>query len=170
MSEIRDAVLAGRTWRRRPAGSWTWLDREARPGPAQPTGAQPDGRMSREAGTEWFVTLAGRQIPVTVESWRERTLAEARLAEGAVAGPVEIRSTLPGLVVAVNVAVGSEVEEGEALVTIEAMKMQNEVRAPRAGRIGRGGRQRRRSGGRRRPPAAPRLRRPGPGPPVQSDA
>jgi biotin carboxyl carrier protein len=39
-------------------------------------------------------------------------------------------------VVAVNVAVGSEVTEGEALITIEAMKMQNEVRAPRAGTIG----------------------------------
>jgi biotin carboxyl carrier protein len=88
------------------------------------------------AGTEWFVTLAGRRIPVTVQTWRERTLARARLAAGRATGPLEIRSTLPGLVVAVNVAEGSEVQEGDPLVTIEAMKMQNEVRAPRAGTIG----------------------------------
>ena len=36
---------------------------------------------------------------------------------------------------AINVADGDEVEEGASLLTIEAMKMQNEVRAPRAGRI-----------------------------------
>ncbi len=100
-----------------------------------------DGRRSllvhvEGAGTDWHVTLAGRRVPVTVQSWRERTLAEAQMAASAAAGPVEIRSTLPGLVVAVNVAVGSEVAEGEALITIEAMKMQNEVRAPRAGTIG----------------------------------
>ena len=100
-----------------------------------------DGRQGRIAhvegeGTDWFVTLAGRRIAVTVQSWRERTLAEARLAATAAAGPLEIRSTLPGLVVAVNVAVGAEVQEGDPLVTIEAMKMQNEVRAPRAGTIG----------------------------------
>jgi biotin carboxyl carrier protein len=100
-----------------------------------------DGRRSlllhvEGSGTDWHVTLAGRRIHVTVQSWRERTLAEARMAASAAAGPLEIRSTMPGLVVAVNVAVGSEVTEGEALITIEAMKMQNEVRAPRAGTIG----------------------------------
>jgi biotin carboxyl carrier protein len=119
------------------ASGWQleWLDR--------PRGIArlSDGRRSRiahveGAGTDWFVTLAGRRIAVTVQSWRERTLAEARLAAAEAAGPLEIRSTLPGLVVAVNVAVGSEVEEGDPLITIEAMKMQNEVRAPRAGTIG----------------------------------
>jgi biotin carboxyl carrier protein len=120
-----------------PASEWQldWLDR--RRGLARLS----DGQRSllvhvQGSGTEWFVTLAGRQIAVTVESWRERMLAEARLAEGAVAGPIEIRSTLPGLVVAVNVEIGSQVEEGEPLVTIEAMKMQNQVRAPRAGTVG----------------------------------
>ena len=100
-----------------------------------------DGRRSllvhvEGSGTNWHVTLAGRRIPVSVQSWRERTLAAAQMAASEAAGPVEIRSTLPGLVVAVNVAVGSEVAEGEPLITIEAMKMQNEVRAPRAGTIG----------------------------------
>ena len=86
-------------------------------------------------GSEWVVTLRGRRVPVTVRTWRERLLAEAETAAGSHEGPIEVRATLPGLVVAVGVAVGDEVAEGATLLTIEAMKMQNEVRAPRAGTV-----------------------------------
>lgn len=87
------------------------------------------------SGAEWHVTLAGRRIPVTVRSWRERVLAEAEVAARAGGGPIDVTATLPGLVVAVAVAEGDAVVEGQPLLTIEAMKMQNEVRAPRAGRV-----------------------------------
>ena len=87
------------------------------------------------SGTEWFVTLRGRRIPVGVRTWRERLMDEAERAATVHSGPVSVKATLPGLVVAVVVAVGDEVEEGAPLLTIEAMKMQNEVRAPRAGRV-----------------------------------
>jgi biotin carboxyl carrier protein len=46
-----------------------------------------------------------------------------------------VKATLPGLIVAVAVEAGTEVAEGMTLLTIEAMKMQNEVRAPRAGTV-----------------------------------
>jgi biotin carboxyl carrier protein len=91
--------------------------------------------LAEGQGSEWTVTLAGRRIPVSVRSWRERVLAEAETAARAHAGPVDVRATLPGLIVAVAVAAGDEVSDGAALLTIEAMKMQNEVRAPRAGRV-----------------------------------
>jgi acetyl/propionyl-CoA carboxylase alpha subunit len=87
------------------------------------------------SGSEWFVTVLGRRIPVSVRTWRERLMAEAEGAATVQSGPVAVKATLPGLVVAVLVAVGDEVEEGAPLLTIEAMKMQNEVRAPRAGRV-----------------------------------
>jgi acetyl/propionyl-CoA carboxylase alpha subunit len=87
------------------------------------------------SGTDWVVTLRGRRIPVGVRSWRERIMDEAETAARAHAGPIEVRATLPGLIVAVSVTAGDEVEAGAALLTIEAMKMQNEVRAPRAGRV-----------------------------------
>lgn len=87
------------------------------------------------SGSEWFVTLRGRRIPVTARTWRERLMADAERAATVHAGPVAVKATLPGLVVAVVVSVGDEVEEGAPLLTIEAMKMQNEVRAPRAGRV-----------------------------------
>jgi len=107
---------------------------------ARGIGQLTDGRIRvpvlvEGAGTDWAVTLRGRRVPVTVRSWRERILAEAETAAAEHSGPVEVKATLPGLVVAVAVAVGDEVAEGAALLTVEAMKMQNEVRAPRAGRV-----------------------------------
>jgi biotin carboxyl carrier protein len=119
-----------------PAAGWQleWLDR--RRGIARLSDGQRTLQVVVEGrGTEWFVTLRGRRVPITVQSWRERTLAEARAATAGEGGPVEIRSTLPGLVVAIKVESGAQVAAGDALLTIEAMKMQNEVRAPRAGRV-----------------------------------
>ena len=88
------------------------------------------------SGSEWTVTLRGRRIAVQVLTARERILAAAESGEAAHAGPLDITATLPGLIVAVEVSPGDEVQAGTPLVTIEAMKMQNEVRAPRAGTVG----------------------------------
>lgn len=86
-------------------------------------------------GTDWFVTIRGRRLRVRVLSWREQVLAAAEASAASHAGPVEVTATLPGLVVAIHHEAGSDVSEGDALLTIEAMKMQNEVRAPRSGRV-----------------------------------
>ena len=58
------------------------------------------------------MTLRGRRIPVAVRTWRERVLAEAESASRRHDGPVEVRATLPGLVVAVAVKEGDEVAVG----------------------------------------------------------
>jgi biotin carboxyl carrier protein len=50
-------------------------------------------------------------------------------------GPVELRAIIPGRVVSVEVADGDEVAAGSRVLVVEAMKMQNELRAPRAGTI-----------------------------------
>jgi biotin carboxyl carrier protein len=117
-------------------GSFTldWIDEGA--GMVRVTdGGRSELCLVEGAGTEWTVTLRGRRIPVAVRSWRERVLADAESASRRHDGPVEVRATLPGLVVAVAVEAGDEVSSGAPLLTIEAMKMQNEVRAPRSGRV-----------------------------------
>jgi acetyl/propionyl-CoA carboxylase alpha subunit len=119
-----------------PADGWRleWIDR--RHGLARLVGDRGAVPLLVEGtGTDWVVTLGGRRIVVSVRSWRERVLAEAESAARAHAGPVAVKATLPGLVVAVAVSAGDEVEEGSVLLTLEAMKMQNEVRAPRSGRV-----------------------------------
>jgi pyruvate carboxylase subunit B len=84
---------------------------------------------------EWVVTIHGRRIPVTVHGHRERLLAESSQLAAPRHGPAEVRATLPGLVVKVAVSPGDFVAEGDALLTVEAMKMENEIRAPRAGQV-----------------------------------
>ncbi len=118
------------------AAGWSlsWIERGA--GIARLTdGSRSEICLVEGSGTDWVVTLRGRRIAVTVRSWRERVLAAAESAAKQAGGPVEVRATLPGLVVEVGVEEGAEVGEGAILLTIEAMKMQNEVRAPRAGRV-----------------------------------
>jgi biotin carboxyl carrier protein len=131
-----------------PAQGWTltWIEPPSAKG--SPTAVSPagiarisDGQRSilvavEGAGSAWHVVLRGRRILVTVRTWREELLAEAEMAAGVADGPIDVKATLPGLVVAVSATEGDEVGEGEALLTIEAMKMQNEVRSPRAGRVG----------------------------------
>lgn len=50
-------------------------------------------------------------------------------------GPESIDSVMPGKVVRVLVEPGAEVQAGQGLVVVEAMKMENEISAPRAGRV-----------------------------------
>jgi len=52
-------------------------------------------------------------------------------------GPQEIVAPMPGKIVKVLVTEGQEVKREQGLLVIEAMKMQNELRAPRAGRVAR---------------------------------
>jgi biotin carboxyl carrier protein len=48
-------------------------------------------------------------------------------------GPAVIRAQMPGKIVKLLVAVGDTVEVGQGLIVVEAMKMQNEVKAPKGG-------------------------------------
>jgi biotin carboxyl carrier protein len=86
----------------------------------------------RRRADEWVVTTGPDRVVVRVEP----DLPVARRARGgALAVAREIRAPMPGLVVAVDVAPGAAVEQGQPVVIMEAMKMQMEIRAPSAGRV-----------------------------------
>jgi biotin carboxyl carrier protein len=63
----------------------------------------------------------------------ERAQRAGRSAQGP--GDKEIRAVMPGKVVAVLVEVGHTVEQGHGVLVIEAMKMENEIKAPRGGTV-----------------------------------
>lgn len=64
-----------------------------------------------------------------------RSLRSRRAAAGAEAGPAKILAPMPGKIVRVIAAEGDEVEAGQGLVVVEAMKMQNEIKATKKGKV-----------------------------------
>jgi biotin carboxyl carrier protein len=49
----------------------------------------------------------------------------------------DVKITMPGRIVQVLAAAGDPVQEGQPVLVLEAMKMQNEIKSPRPGRISR---------------------------------
>jgi pyruvate carboxylase subunit B len=117
-----------------PEWEFAWVDRGHGEATLRRDGERV-GTLVEGGPTEWVVTLRGRRIAVTVLGHRERLLAESSQLAAPRHGPAEVRATLPGLVVKVAVSPGDLVAEGDALLTVEAMKMENEIRAPRAGQV-----------------------------------
>lgn len=87
--------------------------------------------------TEWEVLLMGRQFPVIVEDEREKRLRAAAGGSVSETGEFHLRSPMPGMVVSIPVEEGQQIEKGDVLLILESMKMQNELKAPRAGTVGR---------------------------------
>lgn len=94
---------------------------------------QPVTGEDDDGGARVFeVHLRGQVYRVRIADERAQTLAS--LAGGAhAAGDVNIRAPMPGLVSNVLVEEGAEVRRGQPAVVLEAMKMENDLAAPRAG-------------------------------------
>jgi biotin carboxyl carrier protein len=93
-------------------------------------------RAAQQARYE--VTVDGWVLQVQVEPALQANLRERARRAGSAAHPHVrhvVRAQIPGRVVRLWVAVGQAVEAGERLLAVEAMKMENEVRAPRAGTV-----------------------------------
>lgn len=84
----------------------------------------------RVTGNE--VTIAGHRFLVEIDDprqWkRSRHAADAH-------GRASIAAAMPGKIVRILVGVGDEVVAGQGILVVEAMKMQNELKAPRDGRV-----------------------------------
>jgi acetyl/propionyl-CoA carboxylase alpha subunit len=91
--------------------------------------ARPGDRRGR-----WSLTIGGTRL--NVEAVDERTRAIREMAgESADAAATTVVAPMPGLVVRLDVAVGDEVRAGQGVVVVEAMKMENELKAPGDGRV-----------------------------------
>lgn len=80
-----------------------------------------------------LVQVGGEVIKVLVEDERERT---ANAVAGARAGGVRtVNASMPGVVVELMVEVGDVVEDGQTVLILEAMKMQNPILAEGGGKV-----------------------------------
>ena len=117
-----------------------------------------DGRLVETdalqiSGNAYSVLIGGRSLEVTVEEALDGLLLHAnrrefhveifdprswRRGRGAgieLEGRQQLIAPMPGKIVRVLVAAGQQVNAGQGLLVIEAMKMQNEIRSPKSGTV-----------------------------------
>ncbi len=82
-----------------------------------------------EKGAHGFDVLAGGRI-FHLEAFDERSKLLASAGSAAASGPQRIEAEMPGKVVKVSHTVGDGVAEGEGVMILEAMKMENEIPSP----------------------------------------
>lgn len=87
------------------------------------------------AADGWEVGSRGTFAVVVVEDRRSRLLRELGATAAAISRSGLVVAPMPGLVLEVSATVGKAVLEGEGLVLLEAMKMENQIRSPVAGLV-----------------------------------
>jgi biotin carboxyl carrier protein len=91
-------------------------------------------KFDEETGVA-LLQLDGRRIRVTLSSREDSLKRILRSSDGPKAGPAEFKAPMPGLIRAVKVRAGQSVQKGDALLILEAMKMENVLKATRAGEV-----------------------------------
>ena len=89
-------------------------------------------RQGRGRYTLW---VDGYRFETEALDERTRSIRDLSAATTGPTGPAPIIAPMPGLIVRVNVSVGDRVEAGQGLVVMEAMKMENELRAIAPGTV-----------------------------------
>jgi len=91
-----------------------------------------DTRVGRGRYTLW---VDGYRFEVEALDERKRSIRDLSAANATPPGPAPVLAPMPGLIVRVNVAPGDEVEAGQGVIVMEAMKMENELRATSSGKV-----------------------------------
>ncbi|HSG81842.1 MAG TPA: biotin/lipoyl-containing protein [Gemmatimonadota bacterium] len=91
-------------------------------------------RRSASRG-EWEIELGGRRHRVLALDERSKAIRELAGSTALDHGPVELKAPMPGLVIKVEVEPEAQVAKGQGVVVMEAMKMENELKATAAGRV-----------------------------------
>ena len=93
-----------------------------------------DVAIEEAAAGALLLSVNGIRVPVSVARPRSGRARQDRQAVSA-AGPLTISAPMPGRIVKVLVKPGEGVTSRQGLIVVEAMKMENELRAPRAGTV-----------------------------------
>jgi biotin carboxyl carrier protein len=83
-----------------------------------------------EGQRAYSVEVNGRPLTLTIE---EDTLSLRNDESSSIDGPAIVNSPMAGKIATVKAIVDSKVEEGQSLMVLEAMKMQNEIASPKTG-------------------------------------
>jgi biotin carboxyl carrier protein len=89
----------------------------------------------RTARGEYVLRIDGHRFNIEALDERTRAVRDLTGAAAAASGPAPLKAPMPGLVVRILVQPGDEVQAGQGLVVIEAMKMENELKASGPGTV-----------------------------------
>lgn len=81
------------------------------------------------------ILVNGHKYNVVVKDRFDALLHELGMDKLAKTSVQEVKAPMPGMVININVSVGSEVKTGDALLVLEAMKMENIIKSPRDGKV-----------------------------------
>jgi pyruvate carboxylase subunit B len=91
--------------------------------------------QKRDGRGRYTLWVDGYRFETEALDERTRAIRDTTAATAVPTGPAPVRAPMPGLIVRVNVQVGDVVEAGQGVVVMEAMKMENELRATVAGTV-----------------------------------
>ncbi len=83
----------------------------------------------------YTIWVGGNRFDVEALDERTRAIRQLSGADARSSGPAPVVAPMPGLVVRVNVREGDQVHAGQGVVVMEAMKMENELRASTPGTV-----------------------------------
>src|SRR4030042_3098838 len=83
----------------------------------------------------WQVLFRGERYTASVEDEREKRLRAALAGRVAEHEDFHLKAPMPGMVVSIPVKEGQMIRKGDVLTGLESMKMQNELRSPRDGKV-----------------------------------
>lgn len=79
------------------------------------------------------VRVLGRWVDLEILDERHKKMKDVQSAHGGEQGAVKIKSPMPGKILRIMVSLGDQVSEGQGLLVVEAMKMENELKSPKNG-------------------------------------
>ena len=94
-----------------------------------------NGNVYEVTVEEGASTVAVAAAPKTVAAPKAVAAAPKAAAPSGAAGAVKVNAPMPGKILKVNASAGQAVKKGEAIIILEAMKMENEIVAPQDGTI-----------------------------------
>jgi biotin carboxyl carrier protein len=89
----------------------------------------------RQGKGRYTLWVDGYRFETEALDERTRAIRDVSAANAAPSGPAPILAPMPGLVIRINVNPGDRVEAGHGVVVMEAMKMENELRATTSGTV-----------------------------------
>ncbi len=134
--ELEVRPEAGRLLVRR--GRREWAVAIDGPAPGLRTAFLDDRRLDfgwRRRDGRYLILIDGIEVEVEVSDSRTRTLGKALGAAPVASGALEVRAPIPGRITRVLRKAGESVRKNDPVLCLDAMKLENEIAAPRDGTL-----------------------------------